>query len=121
MTMNFQRKDFQRKIVDVSITKHNDVPDADRERSIGLTCTAAAEVHGDEASYALQIRAQMRLANMTEGKDFAIATASLRLGDLCALRQAAGRAILEINRGLRAKKKQALASAPSPLPARKRT
>jgi len=97
------------------------VPEAEQERSIRLYSTASAEIHGDAASYALQVFARMRLADMSEGKDFAIATATLNLGDLCALHQAAGRAITEIKRGLRAKKKRESGGDPSRHAARKRS
>jgi len=103
--------DFQRKITEAGIYKHNDVPEADRDRSIRLYCTSSAEVHGAEASYSLQIRARVRIANMSEGKDFAIATATLRLEDLIALNAATEEAIAEIYRGLGTRNKRSPASA----------
>jgi hypothetical protein len=51
---------------------------------------------GDNARYALQVFAPMKLANGGEGRDYMIATASLSPQDLVALRAEIDAAIVEV-------------------------
>ncbi len=87
--------DFIRHINYVEVAKYNHVET--RDRGIRLYCTASASTHGgDNARYALQIFAPMKLANGQEGRDYMIATASLSPQNLVALRAEVDAAIAEI-------------------------
>jgi hypothetical protein len=88
-------RDFIRPIDHVDVGKYNHVKT--RDRGIRLYCTASAETHGgDNARYALQVFAPMKLANGQEGRDYVIATASLSPQDLVALRAEVDAAIAEV-------------------------
>jgi hypothetical protein len=88
-------RDFSRVIDHVDIGKYNH--GETRDRGIRLYCTASAATHGgDNARYALQIFAPMKLANGREGRDYMIATASLSPRDLVALRAELDLAIAEV-------------------------
>jgi hypothetical protein len=87
--------DFIRPIDYVDVGKYNHTKT--RDRGIGLYCTASAVTHGgDDARYALQIFAPIKLANGQEGRDYVIATASLSPQDLVALRAEIDAAISEV-------------------------
>lgn len=88
-------RDFVRLVDHVDIGKYNHAET--RDRGIRLYCTASAEVHGDDARYALQVFAPMKLASGQEGRDYIIATASLSRRDLVALRAEVDAAIAEID------------------------
>ena len=88
-------RDFFRPIDHVDVRKHNRTET--RDRGIRLYCTAAVSTHGgDNARYALQVFAPLKLANGQEGRDYMIATASLSPRDLLALRAEIDVAIAEI-------------------------
>jgi hypothetical protein len=88
-------RDFCRPIDYVSICKYNRTET--RNRGIRLYCTASAVTHGgDNARYALQVFAPLKLANGQEGRDYMIATASLSPRDLVALRAEIDAAIAEV-------------------------
>ena len=88
-------RDFIRPIDYVDVGKCNHTKT--RDRGIRLYCTASAETHGgDNARYALQVFAPMKLANGQEGRDYVIATASLSPRDLVALRAEIDAAIAEV-------------------------
>lgn len=88
-------RDFIRPIDHVDVGKYNHAET--RDRGIRLYCTASAETHGgDNARYALQVFAPMKLANGQEGRDYVIATASLSPQDLVALRAEVDAAIAEV-------------------------
>ncbi len=90
-------QDFWRMLKHVDAEKSNH-PDVPRDRSLRIYRTASPEVFGDEASWSLQLRAPMKLANGREGKDFMIATAVLSIHDLIALRDEADAAIRDVQR-----------------------
>ena len=88
-------RDFFRPIDYVDVCKHNRTET--RDRGIRLYCTTAAATHGgDNARYALQVFAPLKLASGQEGRDYMIATASLSPRDLLALRAEIDAAIAEI-------------------------
>lgn len=90
-------EEFVRPIDVVSVQK-NGRSDGSSPRGIRLYCTESAVSHGrDGARYSLQIFAPMRLASGSDGVDHAIATASLSLPDLVALRTAIDAAIAEVD------------------------
>jgi hypothetical protein len=89
-------RDFIRPIDYVDVGKYNHTET--RDRGIRLYCTASAKTHGgDNARYAMQIFAPMKLANGREGRDYVIATASLSLQDLVALRAECDATIAEVD------------------------
>ena len=90
-------RDFTRPIDHVDIGKYNYLEPEECMRGIRLYCTASAGTHGgDNARYALQIFAPMKLTNGQEGRDYVIATASLSPRDLVALRAEIDLAIAEV-------------------------
>lgn len=94
-TSEDRESDFVRPIDHVDIGKYNH--GGRRDRGIRLYCTASAEAHGgDNARYALQIFAPMKLASGQEGRDYVIATASLSPMDLVAVRAEIDAAIAEV-------------------------
>jgi hypothetical protein len=88
-------RDFFRAVEYTAVCKYNHAET--RNRGIRLYCTASAVTHGgDNARYALQVFAPMKLTNGQEGRDYMIATAPLSHQDLVALRAEIDVAISEI-------------------------
>ncbi len=70
-------RDFRRPIDHIVVEQHH-ASGVISDRGIRLYCTASANVHGgDDARYALQVFAPVKLADGREGKHHAVATASL--------------------------------------------
>lgn len=90
--------DFYRTIAHVAISRSDPSYAIPRERGLRLYCTSSARTHGEEATYTLQIRAPMRLANGEEGRAYIIASASLSIEDLDAIGQAIQSARAEVRK-----------------------
>lgn len=71
--------DLYRRIEYAQATKVNNV---DREPAIRLYCTSLA------TTWSLQVRGPTRIARGKEGRDFIVASASLHVADMRALRDA---------------------------------
>jgi hypothetical protein len=78
-------RDFWRTLERVEVEKIK-LPGAPREPSVRMYCSASPRTFGDEARWTLQLRGPTRLASGRQGRDYAMATSSLSLADLVALR-----------------------------------
>jgi hypothetical protein len=96
--------DFTRPIEYVSISKYSH--GTIRERGVRLYCTASSETHGiTSARYALQIFAPLQRHDGSEGRAYMIATASLSMDDLVAIRAEVDGAITEVRASLHSSRK----------------
>lgn len=83
-------RDFWRSLDRVEVEKiRNPLAGAPRVPSIRLYCTASPRTFGDEAQWSLQLRGPVKLASGGHSRDLGIATGSLSLSDLIALRDEA--------------------------------
>ncbi len=79
----------------VAFTKIAKVTGVERTRAIRIYCTQSVKF-GADARWSLQVRGPATLANGSDGRDFIVATASLSLGDLRALRAAIDELLAEV-------------------------